>query len=107
MAPILPSLFTDLTGLQRAGAVDGILERIPPDAQVSASSGLLPHLSERRAISEFPAGSGAGWVVIDNANAPSQQSLSSGYRGAVARLATAGYRIEAQSSGVTLWRLGP
>jgi uncharacterized membrane protein len=105
--PIIPRLQTDLPALQRAGMVQSVLARIPAGAGVSASSGLVPHLSERHEIWEFPAGLGIGWVVIDSASPPSQPSLAFGYRDAAQRLRSSGYEVVAQSAGVTLWRRGP
>jgi uncharacterized membrane protein len=107
MAPAVSGLATDLTGLSRIGAVNPILDRIPAGADVAASSELLPHVSERKGIWEFPNGFGVPWVVIDDSNRPSQQSLAAGYTAAQARLTQAGYKIDAESSGVTLWRLAP
>lgn len=107
LAPILPRLGTDLPGLARVPAVDRILASIPAGEEVAASSGLVPQLSERPNIWEFPAGFGSRWVVIDQATRPSQQSLQHGYAGAVARLASAGYELEGQAGGVALWRRSP
>ena len=107
LGPILPSLGTDVPQLSRAGAIDSVLARIPREARVAASSGLVPHLSERREIWEFPAGLGVPWVVVDNVRQPTQESLASGYREAIARLPLSGYRLAAESGGVSLWRLEP
>jgi uncharacterized membrane protein len=105
--PIIPRLQTDLPALQRAGMVESVLARIPAGAGVSASTGLVPHLSERAEIWEFPAGPGIGWVVIDSASPPSQPSLAFGYRDAAQRLHSSGYEVVAQSAGVTLWQRVP
>jgi uncharacterized membrane protein len=49
----------------RAAQIQSCLDVIPPDASVSATTRLVPHLSERRQIYMFPAGTGSEYLAID------------------------------------------
>lgn len=107
LGPVLPRLGTDVPGLGRAADVTRILRLIPSGDEVGASSNLVPHLSERPSIWEFPAGFGARWIVIDRSASVSQESQAHGYAAAIARLPAAGYTMEAEADGVTVWRKSP
>lgn len=95
----------DLHGLGRYGPVSALLDEVPATAAVAASTGLVPHLSERPAISEFPDPSQPPWVVIDTAGVVSDEARDAGYASALAALATT-YHVVAQSDGVILWQRG-
>jgi len=41
------------------------IERLPADASVAAQSGILPHVSQRRQVWEFPPSFGAEYVIVD------------------------------------------
>lgn len=90
-------------GVARFLAANAVLERIPANAAVAASSGLVPHLSERAEIWEFPAGLGVPYVVLDERGPLSDQSRS-GYAQARAALTAWHYRVVAAAGGVTLWQ---
>lgn len=92
----------DVTGLERRNAVEAILDRVPAGAAVAASTGLVAHLSERVAVSEFPDIAGARWVIVDGGSAPSLQALAAGYRATLAQLPRS-YHLVATAAGVALW----
>jgi uncharacterized membrane protein len=81
-----------LQGLERAAAVDALLARIPPDASVSATPGLLTHLAERPFIVEFPTRRSPQWIAVDGDAAEAN------------RLPARGYVMAGDAWGVTLWR---
>jgi uncharacterized membrane protein len=81
-----------LQGLQRATAVDALLARIPPEASVSATPGLLTHLAERPFIVEFPTRRTPQWIAVDADAAEAN------------RLPARGYVMAGEAGGVTLWR---
>lgn len=96
---------SQLSGLERRSAVTALLQRIPLDEGVSASTGLVAHLTQRSAgIYEFPGGLGVPWVVLDHRNYPSVQAVADHYGEKEANLEGSGYRLVAEAEGVTLWR---
>ena len=92
-------------GISRFFPVQGVLDRIPAAASVSASSGLVPHLSSRREIWEFPAGLGVPYVALDDLGPLSGQSQDAGFNAERKRMAGWHYRVVASADGVTLWEL--
>lgn len=90
--------------ISKFGAIQAVLDRIPANAPVAASSGLVPHLSDRQEIFEFPGGLGLPYVVLDIKGPFSSQS-SNGYNTAIARMPGWHYRVVARGGGVTLWEL--
>lgn len=89
--------------ITKLGAINAVLDRIPANAPVAASSGLVPHLSDRQEIFEFPGGLGLPYVVLD-AKGPFSSQSSNGYDRAVAQMPGWHYRAVAAGGGVTLWR---
>jgi hypothetical protein len=83
-------------------AIDRVLALVPPGASVSAQTGLLPHLSERRDIPEFPDLGDARFVVVDQRGRRSTQSVAAGYDGAMQSLPLLGYCLRASEDGVRL-----
>ena len=92
----------DLGGAGRRGAVQSVLDMVPHDAAVAASTDLVAHLSDRPAVTEFPDVRGARWVVLDSLGRASQYSVAAGYRAAVAHLPLAFHAV-ASGGGVVLW----
>jgi hypothetical protein len=92
-----------LGGSSRYPSVKTVLDRIPANAALSASTGLVPHLSERTEIWEFPAGLGVPYVVLDAPGLVSDKSV--GYANARAALRSWHYHVVAGADGVTLWKL--
>lgn len=90
-------------GVSRFLTVNAVLDRIPRNAAVSASTGLVTHLSERTEIWEFPAGLGVPYVVLD-ARGPLSDQSRAGYARARSELAAWHYRVVAAADGVTLWQ---
>ena len=84
-------------------AVAAAIALIPPDASVSAQTGLAPHLAHRRTLFEFPEGIGATYVLLDSHGdiARPYQSL---YAPFAAMLPNDGYTILSSDDGVTLYR---
>lgn len=87
-------------------AVQRVLALVPAGASVSAHSGLLPHLSQRRDVWEFPRLVDAAYVVIDRTTDPSQQSADAGYGATAASLPQRGYCLVTEDDGVVLFRRG-
>jgi uncharacterized membrane protein len=85
-------------------AVDRVLRAVPPDVPLSAQSGLLSHLSQRRAVYEFPRLEDASWVVVDRRAWVSTQSLGSGYSDVLRALPSLGYCLVTEDDGVELYR---
>ena len=104
LAPTLNDLAKQVPQIYRAASVHALLQRIPSSATVSASTGLVPQLSERAHIHEFPGGWSADWIALDNLNPPSAQSTVKGYDRLREGLPAAGSQIEGRTAGVTLWR---
>jgi uncharacterized membrane protein len=85
-------------------AVHYALSLVPPDAPVSAQSGLLPRLSQRREAFEFPrAATEADWVLIDRLGHRSAQSVDAGYDHALATVRRQHERVFALD-GVEVFR---
>ncbi|HEY8742943.1 MAG TPA: DUF2079 domain-containing protein, partial [Chloroflexota bacterium] len=84
-------------------AVTQVLRAIPQDAPVSAQSGLLPHLSERRQVQEFPRLRDAAYVVVDQKAWRSSQSVAAGYDLILKLLPQAGFCQSLEQDGVVLY----
>jgi hypothetical protein len=85
-------------------AVSRVLRAVPPDASLSAQSGLLPRLSQRRAVYEFPRLENAEWVVIDRKGWHSSQASGAGYERVLSTLPAQGYCRILADDGVELYR---
>lgn len=90
--------------ISKFSAIKAVLDRIPSNAPVAASSGVVPHISDRQEIFEFPGGLGLPYVVLDIKGPLSSESRN-GYDRAVARMPGWHYRAVASGGGVTLWKL--
>lgn len=80
------------------------LDLIPGQASVQAQSSLLPHLSRRRHVFEFPDDRRAEYVVLASGLPKSSQSLAKSYGAKRAALPSAGYTLVFQERGVEVWR---
>ncbi len=86
-----------------AGAVDWVVSAVPAGVPLSAQSGLLPHLSRRRDVWEFPRLEGATHVVIDRKAWRSSQSIDTGYTRVLDALPSLGYCLLMEEDGVELY----
>ena len=88
-------------------ALTRVARLIPIDAAVSAQTGLLTHLSQRRTAWEFPRLEGAPYVVVEDYGIVSQQSKQTygGYDAVRARLPALGYVEIAHDHGIQLYHL--
>jgi uncharacterized membrane protein len=84
-------------------ALDRIVQVVPPAASVSAQSSILPHLSERENIREFPYLDHAAYVVIDRKGFVAWDSEMAGYSSVLATLPERGYCLMKADDGVELW----
>ena len=92
-----------LAGLARHSAVEAVLAEVPIGASVSASTGLVPHLSARDRIYEFPDRAGeTEYVVLDKWGPRAAWTLP-GWDRAAEDLPTDGYRLVAEAEGISLW----
>jgi uncharacterized membrane protein len=87
-------------------AVDRVLRAVPAQVPLSAQSGLVPHLSQRRAVYEFPRLEHAEWVIIDRHGWRSSQANDAGYARVLAELPSLGYCLFLVNDGVEAYRKG-
>ena len=92
----LPS--QDKTALKLAIAL------IPQDSSVQAQSSVLPHVSQRRDVFEFPDIRRADYVVLASGLPKSSQSLTKAYDAKHVALPEDGYERIFQDHGVEVWR---
>ncbi|MFN8559200.1 MAG: DUF2079 domain-containing protein [Dehalococcoidia bacterium] len=85
-------------------ALDRVVRSIPPQASVSAQSGVAPHLSQRREVWEFPTVNGAEYVVVVPGGWSSSQAQAAGYRDTLATLPARGYCLQRDDDGVLVYR---
>lgn len=96
----MPGRFVDDPAHARAVAT--ALALIPPDAAVSAQTGLAPHLSHRQQLAQFPTLDGAQYVLLDASDdvartEPKTQAAS------VFALPAQGYTLIYSSDGVAVY----
>jgi hypothetical protein len=80
------------------------LSIVPADASVSAQSSILPHLSSRRDVFEFPDERRGEYVIVAAHLPVSSQSRRAGYDMRLATLAADGYLKVLDVEGVQVWR---
>lgn len=90
--------------ISKFSAIKAVLDRIPSNAPVAASSGVVPHISDRQEVFEFPGGLGLPYIVLD-VKGPFSSESQDGYDQAVARMPGWHYRVAGSGGGVTLWTL--
>jgi uncharacterized membrane protein len=98
----LDELGTYVSGA-RAAQIQSCLDVIPPDASVSATSRLVPHLSDRRRIYVIPKGLDSEYLAIDLSTdqAILTQSYAEYLRGLIRTSLASGYSV-ACSKGLTV-----
>jgi hypothetical protein len=89
-----------------APALSRLSRLIPPDASLSAQSGLAAHLSQRRIQWEFPRLEGADYVIVQDSGNRSSQA-GDGYEATRAQLPRLGYAEIAHDGGIHLYRRLP
>jgi hypothetical protein len=87
----------------RGPAVRALLAIVPAAAAVSAQSNLVPHLSQRRGIWEFPRLEDAEYVLLDARGHRSSQALAAGFERCAAALPGAGFVLLAEREGIRLY----
>jgi hypothetical protein len=80
---------------------------VPPDAAVSASSDLYPHLASRHRLYWFPARQDATWVALDAVGTSHPLTAAELHDDALELLGSGDYAIEAADAGVIVLRRGP
>jgi uncharacterized membrane protein len=85
-------------------AVAAMIEAIPADASVAAQSGILPHVSQREQVYEFPDVRHSEFVLIDRTGWRSSQSTTAGYEYVLASLPERGYCLASAVDGIELYR---
>jgi uncharacterized membrane protein len=84
-------------------ALQQALELIPAAASVNAQSAILPHLSERRHVFEFPDKRHAEYVIVDSGLPISGQSQAQGYGRILSELPARGFERIYDKEGVQVW----
>jgi uncharacterized membrane protein len=105
-SPLGPRMF-DVHRYQRTAhdrAVERAIEMVPPNAAVSAQSGLLPHLSQRRDVWEFPRLESAEYVIVDRTAWRSWQANDAGFERTLDSLPSLGYCPVLTDEGLILFR---
>jgi hypothetical protein len=107
-SPLGPHRFTgdDFRQTAHTAVVRAVLSEVPPDMPLSAQSGLLPHVSQRRDVWEFPRLMNAEYVVVDRRAWRSSQSNRAGYIATLRELPTRGFCLLVERDGVQLWARG-
>jgi uncharacterized membrane protein len=88
-------------------AVDRALALVPAGVPVSAQNTLLPHLSEREDVFEFPNLHDAEYVVVDPSLPITAQSRDAGYAHAIEQLPGQGFMLIFDDDGVQVYRRTP
>jgi uncharacterized membrane protein len=94
--------FTWPAGPPRVAHLRPLLERIPPDAPVSAQSNVFPHLATREQIYVFPAVEDAAYVLIDVAGTSDPLAPDRLYPAATALLASGRFEVLDAVNGLLL-----
>jgi uncharacterized membrane protein len=87
-----------------ADSLHEALALIPRDAAVEAQSTILPHLSQRRDVYEFPDDRRGDYVVLASGLGVSRQGIANGFERKKAALRDDGYVLLYASHGVEVWR---
>lgn len=85
-------------------AIERVIQFVPPLASLSAQSGILPHLSQRDNIREFPFLDNAAYVVIDRKGFRAWQAEVAGYDRVLASLSER-YCLLRADDGVELYAI--
>ena len=103
-SPFSPGAARYAPGGAHREIVASALKLIPGDANVSAQNTLVPHLSQRREIFEFPdVREGTEYVIVDATLPITGQSRDAGYDGVLAKLGDWGFREIFDRDGVRVF----
>jgi hypothetical protein len=91
----------------RAARLRPLLDRIPPDAPVSAQSNLFPHVSQRERVYVFPAVEDAAYVLLDVAGPSAPLYPDDLFDEAAALLLGARFELLGADDGLLLFRRRP
>ncbi len=100
-----PPVQSEALSPAHAAALNDAIALIPPDASVDAQTTILPHLSERRNVFEFPGWGGSQYVIVDSGLPITDQVRDAGYADKLAELPSDGYEKIFDREGVQVWRL--
>jgi uncharacterized membrane protein len=105
LSPLSPFSAGEASPSQRhRDALDAAVAMVPADAPVSAQSAIVPRLSQRPLIEEFPGrGSQVDWVVVDAFGSRSTGSLDAGFWDALSQLRTQ-FVLVWEQDGVEVYR---
>jgi uncharacterized membrane protein len=91
-------------GADHRDVIAAAMRSIPDDASVSAQNTLLPHLSQRERIYEFPdVPPHAEWVIVDASLPVTAQTRTSGYDRVLDELEAWGFALTFEQDGVRVY----
>lgn len=102
-SPYSPQAERDAPGAAHRALLDEALAQVPAGVPVSAQNTLLPHLSHRQEIYEFPNLGDAEYVIIDPSLPVTEQSRQAGYDTATAGLPARGFDLILDREGVKVF----
>ncbi len=103
-SPYAPGAEHHAPNAAHRAVVRDALALVPGDASVSAQNTLLPHLSERAKILEFPQVEDAAYVVVDPSLPVTGQARAAGYAARIESLPALGYELIFDHDGVKVFR---
>lgn len=103
-SPYSPTTARYATDAAHRDAIQAAMRAIPTDATLSAQNTLLPHLSQREHIYEFPdVPPDVEWVIVDVKLPITQQARDSGYDRVIRELPVWGFREAFRRDGVRVF----
>lgn len=103
-SPFSPTTARHAPEVEHRRVLQRALQEIPATAALSAQNTLLPHLSQREQIYEFPdVPPHVEWVIVDSELPITQQSREAGYDRVVDELAAWGFREVFNEDGVRVF----
>ena len=103
-SPYAPGAKRYAPGAAHRAVLGAALEVVPAGVSVSAQSTLLPHLSRRQHVFEFPDPHDAEYIIVDPSLPITAQARAAGYAAAVDHLASRGYELIFDRDGVKVFR---
>ncbi len=106
-SPYAPGVQHHAPAAAHRAVINEALALVPADVPVSAQNTLLPHLSERQDVFEFPNLHDAEYVVVDPSLPVTGQSRAAGYASAIDNLSGKGFILIFDTDGVKVFRRTP